>query len=127
MAHIAAPVVQDGKRVGGLRIGLVLHEQSASNVSLLQPLKNNLKQSNDRHWRWLLLTTLAMFLIAFGLLFLLERHVISPVRDLSLATDQMEQGRYADVNLSSNRLDEIGGLTRAFARMSAGVASFSIS
>ncbi len=122
LLDIAVPVVQDGKRVGGLRIGLVMPEQSASNVSLLQPLKNNLKQSNDRHWRWLLLTTIAMFLIAFGLLYLLERHVISPVRDLSLATDQMEQGRYADVNLSSNRLDEIGGLTRAFARMSAGVA-----
>ncbi len=122
LLDIAAPVMQHGKRVGGLRIGMVLHEQSASNVSLLQPLKNNLKKSNDRHWRWLLATTIGMFLIALGLLYLLERHVIGPVRDLSLATDQMEQGRYADVNLSSNRLDEIGGLTRAFARMSAGVA-----
>ncbi len=122
LLDIAAPVMQGGKRVGGLRIGMVLHEQSASNVSLLQPLRNNLKKSNDRHWRWLLATTIGMFVIAFGLLYLLERHVISPVRDLSLATDQMEQGRYADVNLSSSRLDEIGGLTRAFARMSAGVA-----
>jgi diguanylate cyclase (GGDEF)-like protein len=122
LLDIAAPVMQHGKRVGGLRIGMVLHEQSASNVSLLQPLKSNLKKSNDRHWRWLLATTIGMFLIALGLLYLLERHVIGPVRDLSLATDQMEQGRYADVNLSSNRLDEIGGLTRAFARMSAGVA-----
>ena len=101
---------------------MVLKTQSASNASLLQPLKNNLKQSNDRHWRWLLATTIGMFVIAFGLLYLLERHVISPVRDLSLATDQMEQGRYADVNLSSSRQDEIGGLTRAFSRMSAGVA-----
>ncbi len=122
LLDIAAPVMHQGRRVGGLRIGMVLHEQSASNVSLLQPLKNNLKKSNDRHWRWLLATTIGMFTIALGLLYLLERHVIGPVRDLSLATDQMEQGRYADVNLSSSRLDEIGGLTRAFARMSAGVA-----
>lgn len=122
LLDISAPALIAGKRVGGLRIGMVLNTQSASNISLLQPLKNNLKQSNDRHWRWLLATTIGMFFIAFGLLYLLERHVISPVRDLSLATDQMEQGRYADVNLSSNRGDEIGGLTRAFARMSSGVA-----
>jgi diguanylate cyclase (GGDEF)-like protein len=122
LLDISAPVFIAGQRVGGLRIGMVLKTQSASNASLLQPLKNNLKQSNDRHWRWLLATTIGMFVIAFGLLYLLERHVISPVRDLSLATDQMEQGRYADVNLSSNRQDEIGGLTRAFSRMSAGVA-----
>ena len=122
LLDISAPLLVAGKRVGGLRIGMVLHTQSASNISLLQPLKNNLKQSNDRHWRWLLATAIGMFVIALGLLYLLERHVISPVRDLSLATDQMEQGRYADVNLSSNREDEIGGLTRAFARMSAGVA-----
>ncbi len=122
LLDISAPVLVAGKRVGGLRIGMVLDTQSTSNISLLQPLKNNLKQSNDRHWRWLLATTIGMFVIALGLLYLLERHVISPVRDLSLATDQMEQGRYADVNLSSNREDEIGGLTRAFARMSAGVA-----
>ena len=122
LLDISAPLLVAGKRVGGLRIGMVLDTQSASNISLLQPLKNNLKQSNDRHWRWLLATTIGMFVIALGLLYLLERHVISPVRDLSLATDQMEQGRYADVNLSSNRADEIGGLTRAFARMSAGVA-----
>ena len=122
LLDISAPLLVAGKRVGGLRIGMVLDTQSASNISLLQPLKNNLKQSNDRHWRWLLATTIGMFVIALGLLYLLERHVISPVRDLSLATDQMEQGRYADVNLSSNREDEIGGLTRAFARMSAGVA-----
>jgi len=122
LLDISAPVLISGQRVGGLRIGMVLSAQTASNISLLQPLKNNLKQSNDRHWRWLLATTIGMFVIAFGLLYLLERHVISPVRDLSLATDQMEQGRYADVNLSSNREDEIGGLTRAFARMSSGVA-----
>jgi diguanylate cyclase (GGDEF)-like protein len=122
LLDIAAPAMVSGRRVGGLRIGLVLNQQSASNVSLLQPLRNNLKQSNDRHWRWLMATTIGMFAIAFGLLYLLERHVIRPVRDLSLATDQMEQGRYADVSLSSNRQDEIGGLTRAFARMSAGVA-----
>jgi len=122
LLDISSPSILAGQRVGGLRIGLILQTESASNVSLLQPLKNNLKQSNDRHWRWLLATTIGMFIIAFGLLYLLERHVISPVRDLSLATDQMEQGRYADVNLSSSRQDEIGGLTRAFARMSAGVA-----
>ena len=122
LLDISGPVFVSGQRVGGLRIGMVLNTQSASNASLLQPLRNNLKQSNDRHWRWLLATTIGMFVIAFGLLYLLERHVISPVRDLSLATDQMEQGRYADVNLSSSRQDEIGGLTRAFSRMSAGVA-----
>lgn len=122
LLDISAPVLVDGNRVGGLRIGVVLNAPSMSNAILLQPLKQNLKQSNDRHWHWLLATTVGMFVLGGILLYLLERHVIRPVRDLSLATDQMEQGRYADVNLSSNRQDEIGGLTRAFSRMSAGVA-----
>ena len=122
LLDISAPIFANGKPVGGLRIGMVLESQSATNASLLEPLKQNLKQSNSRHWRWLLATTIGMFLIASLLLYLLERHVIRPVRDLSLATDQMEQGRYSDVNLSSSRQDEIGGLTRAFSRMSAGVA-----
>lgn len=122
LLDISAPIFEKGLRVGGLRIGMVLDTQSATNASMLQPLKKNLKQSNDRHWQWLLATTIGMFIIGSVLLYLLERHVIRPVRDLSLAIDQMEQGRYADVNLSSNRQDEIGGLTRAFSRMSAGVA-----
>ncbi len=122
LLDISAPILANGQCVGGLRIGMVLETQSATNASLMEPLKQNLKQSNNRHWRWLLATTIGMFLIASLLLYLLERHVIRPVRDLSLATDQMEQGRYSDVNLTSNRHDEIGGLTRAFSRMSAGVA-----
>lgn len=122
LLDISAPILANGQCVGGLRIGMVLETQSATNASLMEPLKQNLKQSNNRHWRWLLATTIGMFLIASLLLYLLERHVIRPVRDLSLATDQMEQGRYSDVNLTSNRQDEIGGLTRAFSRMSAGVA-----
>ncbi|MEO6171840.1 MAG: EAL domain-containing protein, partial [Arenimonas sp.] len=122
LLDISAPIMEQGERVGGLRIGMVLNAPSAGDASLLQPLKQNLKQSNDRHWRWLIATTIGMFFIAFILLYFLERHVIGPVRDLSLATDQMEHGRYADVNLSSSRHDEIGGLTRAFSRMSAGVA-----
>ncbi len=122
LLDISTPIILDGKRVGGLRIGMVLNAPSMSNATLLQPLKQNLNQSNDRHWRWLLATTAGMFFLGGILLYLLERHVIRPVRDLSLATDQMEQGRYADVNLSSSRQDEIGGLTRAFSRMSAGVA-----
>jgi len=122
LLDISAPIMVKSGRVGGLRIGMVLDTQSAMNASLLQPLKQNLKHSNDRHWRWLLATTIGMFMMGSLLLYLMERHVIRPVRDLSLATDQMEQGRYSDVNLSSSREDEIGGLTRAFSRMSAGVA-----
>lgn len=122
LLDITGPVLFAGQRIGGLRIGMVLETPSSGNASHLLPLANNLKQANDRHWRWLIVTTIGMFVIAGVLMYLLERHVISPVRDLVLATDQMEQGRYADVNLSSNRQDEIGGLTRAFSRMSAGVA-----
>ncbi len=122
LLDISAPARWNDKYVGGVRIGMVLNAQSASNTSLLKPIEKNLKESNDRHRRWLIATVVGMVFIVMGLLYFLERHVLAPVRDLSLATDQMEQGRYADVNLSSNRQDEIGGLTRAFARMSAGVA-----
>jgi diguanylate cyclase (GGDEF)-like protein len=34
----------------------------------------------------------------------------------------MEQGKYSEVNVSSNRNDEVGDLTRAFSKMTAGVA-----
>jgi diguanylate cyclase (GGDEF)-like protein len=121
LLDVSLPLFIDEQRVGGLRVGVVLNDQHLDNANLLDPIEQNLKGTNERHWRWFIASLSLIFLIAALCLYLLERRVIIPVRELSLASDQMEQGKYSEVNISSVRRDEIGNLTRAFSKMSAGV------
>jgi diguanylate cyclase (GGDEF)-like protein len=120
---VSMPLFVQDQRVGGLRVGVVLNSEGTNNpISVLQPIEQNLNEANQRHWRWFMASLSLIFLIAGLSLYLLERRVIGPVRELSMASDQMEQGRYSEVSVSSVRNDEVGELTRAFSRMSAGVA-----
>jgi diguanylate cyclase (GGDEF)-like protein len=121
LLDVSQPLFFDEQRLGGLRVGVVLNVQNVDNANVLAPIEQNLKGTNERHWRWFISSLSLIFLIAAMTLYLLERRVIIPVRELSLASDQMEQGKYSEVNVSSVRHDEIGNLIRAFSRMSSGV------
>jgi diguanylate cyclase (GGDEF)-like protein len=121
LLDVSLPLFLDDQRLGGLRVGVVLNAERLDNANVLDPIEQNLKGTNERHWRWFISSLSLTFLIAALSLYLLERRVIIPVRELSLASDQMEQGKYSEVNVSSVRRDEIGNLIRAFSKMSAGV------
>lgn len=59
----------------------------------------------------------ATFIVSLLLIALMTRYLVRPLKRLTRATDELEQGHY-DVSVDTARRDEIGELARRFTRMS---------
>ena len=58
--------------------------------------------------------------IAIGVAFVMSRHLSRPIRQLVIASQEIERGNYT-YRLDENRIDEIGDLEQAFNQMAAGL------
>jgi two-component system, NtrC family, sensor histidine kinase KinB len=63
----------------------------------------------------------AVFGLTFG--FILSRHLVRPLEEMAVATDQVAAGRY-DVSLPTQAQDEIGHLARKIVEMSQALKTF---
>lgn len=122
LLDVASPIRIGGQRIGGVRVGLSRDGATRREVEMLVPLGQRLQASSNEHLAWILTLLAALAAIAAGALLLLHRRVVQPIQGLAEAASRIEQGRYADVRVHSDRQDEIGELVRAFSRMSESVA-----
>ncbi|MEW6441451.1 MAG: ATP-binding protein [bacterium] len=71
--------------------------------------------------RYLLLGLAATFSASLLIAGLFASHIVGPIRDLRQAAGELEQGRFENSLVRSDRADEIGDLYRAFRRMATGL------
>jgi diguanylate cyclase (GGDEF)-like protein len=116
---LSAPALLDGLRVGGVRVGRVLGDAS---VPELAPLRDQLEASRRAQGRRLVALLLGMAALAALAVWLMQRHVVAPIRRLAAAVEAMGPGKELVLAPSEReRFDEIGALGRAFAHISAGL------
>ncbi|KFN49235.1 hypothetical protein P873_11765 [Arenimonas composti TR7-09 = DSM 18010] len=122
LLDVAAPIRIGGQRIGGVRVGLSRDNATARERDVLEPLAQRLQAASNEHLVGLLLLLGCLVLLGLGATALLQRRIVQPITGLAEAAARIEQGRYAEVDVHSDRRDEIGELVRAFARMSEAVA-----
>lgn len=123
LLDVSAPVMANGERVGGLRLGLELGEATPNQLKLLEPIGEKLDEAGERNHHWTL--ALLVLLAAMGGLavYLIEWRILAPVRRLAQVMAEDRPGQpiaLAPVDLG--RGDEVGELMRAFVRMREGIA-----
>jgi len=122
LLDVASPIRIGGQRIGGVRVGLSRDAATRRESEMLAPLGERLQAASNEHLGWILTLLAALGMIALAAMWLLQRRVVQPIQGLAEAASRIEQGRYADVRVQSDRQDEIGELVRAFSRMSESVA-----
>jgi diguanylate cyclase (GGDEF)-like protein len=122
LLDVASPIRIGDERIGGVRVGLSRESANRREVEMLGPLGERLQAASNEHLGWLLALLAALIGIAVAAMVLLQRRIVQPISELAIAAGRIEQGRYADVKLHSDRQDEIGELVRSFSRMSESVA-----
>ncbi len=123
LLDVSRPVLADGERVGGLRLGLELGKATPSQLKLLVPIGEKLDEAGERNHHWTL--ALLGLLAAMGGLavYLIEWRILAPVRSLARVMSEDRPGQptaLASADLA--RADEVGELMRAFVRMREGIA-----
>lgn len=119
--EFAHPVTIGGQRLGGVRVGFTLEQLREQQLLVQASLQERLAASDRRQAIWLFSLLALLLVLALCLSLLVSFGLVRPVRRLADAAHLVEEGRYDQVALDSQRSDEIGDLIRAFARMSESV------
>ena len=117
LLDIAAPIRIGDQRLGGVRVGYSLATVKAeeARVGGIMATRLDAIGRSQLFWLGLLATGMVALLVAIGVV--LQRALVSPVRQLADAARQIETGTLdADVP-ATGRKDEVGDLMRAFAHM----------
>jgi diguanylate cyclase (GGDEF)-like protein len=122
LLDVASPIHIGGERIGGVRVGLSRDSANRREREMLEPLAASLQAASNEHLAWIVSLLAALAAIGVGAMVLLQRRIVAPISELADAAARIEQGRYTEVQVQSNRQDEIGELVRAFSRMNESVA-----
>lgn len=122
LLDVSAPVQLEGKRLGGVRIGLVTGNLSDAQMRIPETIGRQLSAANRWHYRWMIGMLVALLLMAIATVLLLEWRVFGPIRALGRLMNEDKPGQPLPLPMPPERADEIGDLMRAFSRMRAGVA-----
>ncbi|HRF84092.1 MAG: EAL domain-containing protein [Xanthomonadales bacterium] len=118
----SAPILVGSERIGGVRVGLDLQVARRYEDRNLSQLRERMDELGGRHFRWLALPMTLLVLICVLAAWYVQRTLVRPIRTLASSARRIEAGDYAVERLHSTRTDEVGGLVRAFGRMSESVA-----
>ena len=119
---VASPIMIGSQHVGGVRIGFDLQSSRDLQDLAVSDLRGRLDELGKRQLWWL--GVLSAALLGFGLitLWLIQRWLVRPIGELARSAGAIEIGQFDTRTPVSLRNDELGDLTRAFARMSQSVA-----
>ena len=119
---VASPIMIGSQHIGGVRIGFDLQSARDLQELAVSDLRGRLDELGDRQLWWL--GVLSAALLGFGLisLWLIQRWLVRPIGELARSAGAIESGQFDTRTPVSLRNDELGDLTRAFARMSQSVA-----
>src|SRR5690606_5903786 len=102
-----------GQRIGGVRVGLSRDNATARELDVLEPLAQRLQAASNEHLFGLLILLGCLVLLGVAATVRVQRRSVQPITGLAEAAARIEQGRYAEVDVRSERRDEIGDLVRA--------------
>lgn len=114
---LSQPIMLGSVRIGGVRIGLSRFETDAIVVREQALLAEQLRQRFLAQMRRLVIAFALLLAIGIAVAVLVGRGLVRPIRALAAATDRLVEGRYDEIDLRSERSDELGVLIRAFDRM----------
>lgn len=118
----STPIMVGSERIGGVRVGLDLQLAGRYEARNLAQLRERMDELGGRHFRWLALPMTMLVLICVLAAWYVQRTLVRPIRTLADSARRIEAGDYTVERLHSTRTDEVGGLVRAFGRMSESVA-----
>ncbi|MBA3487077.1 MAG: EAL domain-containing protein [Lysobacter sp.] len=119
---VSAPILIGSERIGGVRIGFDLQDSRDLQNRAVADLRARLDELGKRQLWWLGVISAA--LLAFGaiMVWLIQRWLVRPIDELARSARAIESGQFDVSTPISLRNDELGDLTRTFARMSQSVA-----
>src|SRR5690606_36108796 len=117
LLDIAAPIRIGDQRLGGVRVDYSLATVKAeeARVGGIMATRLDAIGRSQLFWLGLLATGMVALLVAIGVV--LQRALVSPVRQLADAARQIEAGTLDAEVSATGRKDEVGDLMRAFAHM----------
>jgi diguanylate cyclase (GGDEF)-like protein len=122
MLDVAAPVKVEGRRLGGVRVGMSGGDPSAAQARILEPITQHLHGASAWHHQWTIGLLVGMALMGMAIVFLLEWRILGPIRRLGRIMAEDKPGQLQVLPEDDGREDEVGELMRAFLRMRAGMA-----
>jgi diguanylate cyclase (GGDEF)-like protein len=119
---IASPIMIGDQRLGGVRVGYSLASMRADESRAADSMQRHLVEIGDRHRGWIALLGAVLVGLGLAVVWLLQRTLVRPIRQLADAAGAIEGGNFEVDAPVSSRGDEVGDLVRAFGRMSSSVA-----
>jgi diguanylate cyclase (GGDEF)-like protein len=119
---VAAPIQVGGRRIGGVRVGYDLAAARKYRETALADLNTRLSELGRRNLLWVGLLGIGLLVSGAVVLWLLQRRLVRPIRELADAARAIEAGHFETRLPVSERRDEVGDLVRAFGRMRESVA-----
>lgn len=117
-----APIMVGRERIGTIRVGLSLARVRTLQLQAKHDLSARLAEAGRRHLDWVVALLVLLAVSGVGAAIYVQRTVVRPIRSLSRAARQIEDGRYEiEVPEVRNR-DEVGELAQSFVRMSLAIA-----
>lgn len=122
MVDVAAPIMLGDQRLGGVRVGYSLASVRADGERASEDMRARLDEIGRRHLAVLALLSTGLLALGLGVVWLVQRELVRPIRLLADAAREIESGNFDTDTPASTRQDEVGDLVRAFGRMSHSVA-----
>ncbi len=119
---VSAPIVSGDERIGGVRVGYDLAAMHGFRESALAGLRARLGEMGRRNLLWGGLLAAGLLVLGGAVLWLVQRMLVRPIRQLADSARAIEAGRFDTPLPVSERRDELGDLMRAFGRMRESVA-----
>lgn len=118
---VGAPIRVGDQRLGGVRIGYSLASAKDTEARSIAELNRNVGAVANRNRFPIYVLVGLMMLLAIASAFAIQRRLVGPIRRLAKYAQEIEAGHYDIAVSTSKRLDEVGELERAFAKMSSSV------
>jgi len=122
VVDVSSPIRLGDQRIGGVRIGFSLASVLATEERASAGLQDSLVEVGNRHRTLIAILILSLAALGIGIVLVIQRSLVGPVRRLADAAREIEAGRFGGESPVSHRNDEVGDLVRAFGRMSQSVA-----
>lgn len=119
---VSRPIAVGDDRLGGVRVGYSMSAATRAEDRTLAALRAQLADVNRRELLWMLLLCAAFAAVSIAATVALQRMLVGPIRQLGVAARAIEQGDFSAPVPVTQRDDELGDLTRAFAHMRESVA-----
>ncbi|MDQ3289620.1 MAG: EAL domain-containing protein [Pseudomonadota bacterium] len=119
---VSAPITVGSERIGGVRIGFDLQESRDLQNRAVADLRGRLGELAQKQLWWLGVISAALFAFGILMVWLIQRWLVRPIDELARSARAIENGMFDTHTPVSMRNDELGDLTRTFARMGQSVA-----